>query len=100
MGRQLLRSSVKATYHVVWFLEKQVGTQEILLVPQQTELGPRLVTDHVQVLPGGIEVLSVTPSGASAWVQTVRIEVRLPDDSTKYYFKKVCIPIESLANML
>lgn len=35
------------------------------------------------------EVLDITPSGASAWVQTVRIRTQQKDGSLKDYFKKV-----------
>ena len=40
-------------------------------------------------LPRGTEVLEMTPSGASAWVQTVRIRTRQQDGTSKDYFKKV-----------
>ena len=40
-------------------------------------------------LPAGIKIVSVTPSGASAWVQTVRIDTKQKDGSLKSYFKKV-----------
>ena len=40
-------------------------------------------------LPRGTEVLEITPSGASAWVQTVRIRTRQQDGTSKDYFKKV-----------
>lgn len=43
---------------------------------------------HLELLPG-TEVLEITPSGASAWVQTVRIRTRQKDGTTKDYFKKV-----------
>ncbi|KAI9760343.1 MAG: hypothetical protein M4579_001747 [Chaenotheca gracillima] len=39
-------------------------------------------------LPKGTEVLSIDSSGASAWVQTVRIETRQKDGTIKPYFKK------------
>ena len=40
-------------------------------------------------LPPGTEVFEITPSGASAWVQTVRIRTRQKDGTAKDYFKKV-----------
>lgn len=40
-------------------------------------------------LPRGTEVLEITPSGASAWVQTVRIRTRQKDGTSKDFFKKV-----------
>ncbi|KAL8912459.1 MAG: hypothetical protein Q9171_002552 [Xanthocarpia ochracea] len=39
-------------------------------------------------LPKGAQVLSVSPSGTSVWVQTVRIDTRLTDGNLKTYFKK------------
>lgn len=39
-------------------------------------------------LPSGTKVLSISPSGASAWVQTVRIETVLPDGRQIVYFMK------------
>lgn len=47
-----------------------------------------LLTQFVD-LPPGSEIVSVRPAGASAWVETVRIDVRLSDGSLKSYFKKV-----------
>ena len=40
-------------------------------------------------LPPGTKVLSISPSGASAWVQTVRVETVLPDERQVVYFMKV-----------
>ena len=52
----------------------------------------QLKLHYLQELPPEIEVLEITPSGASAWVQTVRIRTRQKDGSVKDYFKKVpCI---------
>lgn len=48
-----------------------------------------LILGHHLELPPGTEVLEIKPSGASAWVQTVRIRTRQKDGSTKDYFKKV-----------
>ena len=48
-----------------------------------------LILVHYKELPLGTEVLEITPSGASAWVQTVRIRTRQKDGTTKDYFKKV-----------
>lgn len=48
-----------------------------------------LILDYYLELPPGTEVLEMTPSGASAWVQTVRIRTRQKDGTTKDYFKKV-----------
>lgn len=48
-----------------------------------------LIPCHQSELPSGTEVLEITPSGASAWVQTVRIRTRQKDGTTKDYFKKV-----------
>ncbi|KAL9005295.1 MAG: hypothetical protein Q9188_001921 [Gyalolechia gomerana] len=42
-------------------------------------------------LPEGVKVLSISPSGASAWVQTVRIDTQLADGTSKTYFKKGAI---------
>ncbi|KAL9060261.1 MAG: hypothetical protein Q9206_001093 [Seirophora lacunosa] len=39
-------------------------------------------------LPDGLEILSIRPSGESAWVQTVRIDTRLTNGTLKTYFKK------------
>ncbi|KAI4280194.1 MAG: hypothetical protein L6R38_004637 [Xanthoria sp. 2 TBL-2021] len=39
-------------------------------------------------LPEGARILSIVPSGASVWVQTVRIDVQLNDGNRKTYFKK------------
>ncbi|KFY36873.1 hypothetical protein V495_07537 [Pseudogymnoascus sp. VKM F-4514 (FW-929)] len=48
-----------------------------------------VVDDNVKAhLPSGSEIISVRPAGASAWVETVRIDVRLADGSQKSYFKK------------
>ena len=52
-------------------------------------------TTHLSVLnvfavfPPDTKILSITPSGASAWVQTVRIDARNGDGSVKPYFMKV-----------
>ena len=40
-------------------------------------------------MPNGTKILSVTPSGASAWVHSVCIEAGLPDGAKKLYFLKV-----------
>ena len=45
--------------------------------------------DKIAEFPSGSKVISVVPSGTSAWVHTVRIEVRDGDGSTKLYFMKV-----------
>ena len=48
------------------------------------------LTDEFQIdLPSGTKIISITPSGASAWVQTVRIEALHEDGTVKSYFKKV-----------
>ena len=49
------------------------------------------------VLPPKTKVLSVTPSGASAWVHTERIECKMEDGSTRDYFKKACVSAFYLA---
>lgn len=41
-------------------------------------------------LPLGSKVISVTASGESRWVVSVRIEVRVSNEFTKVYFMKVC----------
>lgn len=41
-------------------------------------------------LPPRTEVLSITPSGASDWVETMCIKCRLEDGTTKGFFMKVC----------
>lgn len=44
------------------------------------------------VLPAGCRVLSTSRAGQSLWVETMRIEVELPDGSIRTFFKKVnCI---------
>lgn len=40
-------------------------------------------------LPQGCKVTSITPSGTSLWVQTVKIDTQLVNGDTKTYFKKV-----------
>ena len=53
----------------------------------------KTLTDHeTSALPEGSTVLEVSPAGASAWVKTVKIDVRLKDGSTVSYFKKVSLP--------
>ncbi|CAF9913063.1 MAG: hypothetical protein ALECFALPRED_008620 [Alectoria fallacina] len=47
-----------------------------------------LIADQRAELPPGSTVLSVTQSGKSDWVETVRIEARHSDGSTKLYFMK------------
>ena len=47
------------------------------------------IMEHPLELPPGTEVLEITPSGESAWVQTVRIRTRQRDGISKDYFKKV-----------
>lgn len=44
-------------------------------------------------LPLGTKVLSITPSGASAWVQTVRIDTELADGSQRVFFMKASLKI-------
>ena len=59
-------------------------------VSSDTSFGSFLmILDHVLELPPGTEVLEITPSGESAWVQTVRIRTRQKDGTSKDYFKKV-----------
>ena len=59
-------------------------------------------TDIDIALPANCEILSVSPSGASAWVQTVRIECLFEDGSVKNYFKRQTdipfIPVRPAAN--
>ena len=43
-------------------------------------------------MPEGTKIVSVTPSGASAWVHSVCIEACLPDGKNKLYFLKVNPP--------
>lgn len=50
---------------------------------------------HRLELPPGTEVLEIAPSGASAWVQTVRIRTRQKNGITKDYFKKVRCTFDS-----
>jgi len=52
--------------------------------PEISELDEQVLA----ALPTDAEILSITPSGASAWVQTVRIECQLKDGTSKNYFKK------------
>jgi len=47
-------------------------------------------------MPRGIKIISILPSGASAWVHTVRIEGRLLDGTTKFFFMKAGILIGAL----
>ncbi|KAK7953381.1 hypothetical protein PG996_014272 [Apiospora saccharicola] len=53
-------------------------------------LGPNVVLDRslMAAFPEGSNVLEVTPSGVSAWVKTVKIDIQLPDGTVKSYFKK------------
>ncbi|KAL8764375.1 MAG: hypothetical protein Q9184_000080 [Pyrenodesmia sp. 2 TL-2023] len=46
-----------------------------------------IADDGAPELPEGITVLSISPSGASAWVQTVRVDTEL-NGKSKTYFKK------------
>lgn len=48
-----------------------------------------LLTDST-ALPPNSQIVSVSPSGRSLWVGTLRIEVRLKDGSSSVFFKKVC----------
>ena len=43
-------------------------------------------------LPLGVEVVSVIPSGASAWCKTFKIDARLNEGEIKPYFMKVDLP--------
>ncbi|KAK8016751.1 hypothetical protein PG993_014940 [Apiospora rasikravindrae] len=59
--------------------------------PKQADpIGKNVCLDEavVEKLPEGCTVLSVTPSGQSLWVGTVKIEVRLLDGSIASFFKK------------
>lgn len=47
-------------------------------------------------LPEGVEVVSVVPSGASAWCKTFRIDARLKDGEIKPYFMKVSLHLSGL----
>ncbi|KAK8034977.1 hypothetical protein PG993_009972 [Apiospora rasikravindrae] len=53
-------------------------------------LGPNVVLDKslMAAFPEGSTVLEVTPSGASAWVKTIKIDIQLQDGTVKSYFKK------------
>ena len=48
-----------------------------------------IILGYILELPRGTEVLEISPSGASAWVQTVRIRTRQKDGTNKDYFRKV-----------
>ena len=48
-------------------------------------------------MPKGTKILSVTPSGASAWVHSVCIEAGLPDGGKKLYFMKVSLTYTPLS---
>ncbi|KAI9688309.1 MAG: hypothetical protein M1820_010269 [Bogoriella megaspora] len=50
---------------------------------------PELLDEAVlTAFPSNSQILSIKPSGTSAWVQTVRIDVRNEDGFTKAYFMK------------
>lgn len=50
----------------------------------------QLCQTHVFLaLPSSIEILSITPSGASDWVRTLCIKCRLEDGTMKGFFMKV-----------
>ncbi|KAI1853099.1 hypothetical protein JX265_011380 [Neoarthrinium moseri] len=53
-------------------------------------IGEHAVLDEnlMSSFPEGSRILMVTPSGASAWVKTLKIDVKLSDGSVKSYFKK------------
>ena len=59
--------------------------------PIHLELKPRLhtLTGETVELPDGTEVVFINPSGASAWVQTLRIDTIQKNGERKSYFKKV-----------
>ncbi|KAK8065604.1 hypothetical protein PG997_012351 [Apiospora hydei] len=48
-------------------------------------LGPNVILDK-NLMAGSI-VLEVTPSGSSAWVKTIKIDIQLLDGTIKSYFK-------------
>ncbi|KAK8104727.1 uncharacterized protein PG998_011760 [Apiospora kogelbergensis] len=59
--------------------------------PKQADpIGKNIRLDEavLEKLPKGCTVLSVTPSGQSLWVGTVKIEVRLDNGSIASFFKK------------
>ncbi|KAK8131984.1 hypothetical protein PG999_000157 [Apiospora kogelbergensis] len=59
--------------------------------PKQADpIGKNIRLDEavLEKLPKGCTVLSVTPSGQSIWVGTVKIEVRLDNGSIASFFKK------------
>jgi hypothetical protein len=58
------------------------------LVPASTTASPARWADSTD-LPDDSQVLSVEPSGASAWAFTLKITARLRDDTIKHYFMKV-----------
>jgi protein-ribulosamine 3-kinase len=43
---------------------------------------------HEKALPAGCRVVNTSKGGESLWVQTLRIEVELPDGTEKVFFKK------------
>jgi hypothetical protein len=45
------------------------------------------------VFPVGSRVLETRSYGSSAWTRTARIQVELPDGSTKLYFMKVVFQV-------
>ncbi|KAL8832478.1 MAG: hypothetical protein Q9191_000248 [Dirinaria sp. TL-2023a] len=51
----------------------------------ESELDERVYSE----LPPGSKVIEITPSGASAWVQTVRIRTHQENGTSKDFFKKV-----------
>lgn len=61
---------------------------EELVSPQTLGSTPEIDDNVLAKLPPGSTVVSVTQSGKSLWVETVRIEARHGDGSTRLYFMK------------
>ncbi|KAK7998765.1 hypothetical protein PG991_014440 [Apiospora marii] len=71
-----------------------MSTEEIAKGVAEAEeidpLGLNVVLDKslMTAFPEGSTVIEVTPSGASAWVKTIKIDIQLQDGTVKSYFKK------------
>ena len=73
------------------FLHRESNKPQVESFLQDFSKGLSLTLGRHLELPPGSKVLKITPAGASAWVQTVRIRTCQESGTTRDYFKKVSV---------
>ncbi len=73
-------------------LESNPQIDENVLAGKHRQHKALFIADPRAELPLGSIVVSATASAKSQWVETLRLETRHSNGSTKLYFVKVCGP--------